>query len=329
MARGDTLFRQWNLIKALQSHHYGLSLEELSEILTCNKRTVQRDLKFLKNTFSIECDKRDLGRQFWKLKDNASDNGLQLTMTEMLSLFLSQQLLLPLAGTQFGDGLQSTLAKIRTQISGKALSYFKDLDDSFFIKSLARTDYSAQDQQIRTINLAMLDQKAVRITYASASIGKEVTSVFHPYGMVLLHASLYCIGMLVCYDDVRTLKVSRIKKVQLLEQTFDKPEGFTLAKHMQSAFGVIRTGKKYLIKARFTGWAKTNVLEMIWHSSQKIVKQTDDYVIVTFELGSTVEFKRWLLGFGLHASIITPKTLVAEVKNELQQVLAMYNPPKS
>ena len=324
MARGDTLFRQWNLIKALQAHRYGLSLEQLAEMLECTKRTIQRDLKFLKDLFPIECQKRDLGRLFWKLKANSSDHVLQLSMTEMLSLFLSQQLLLPLTGTQFGDGLQSTLSKIRTQLPSKALSYFENLDHSFLIKSLARTDYSAQDQQIRTINFAIQDQKAVRLTYASASKGQEVTSVFYPYGMVLLHASLYCIGLLTCYNEVRTLKVSRIKKVQQLEQTFNKPEGFSLAKHMQSAFGVMRAGKPQIIKARFTGWAKTNVMELIWHSSQKIVTQTNDHVIVSFELGSTVEFKRWLLGFGPHVSVISPQSLATQVQKELQQTLMLY-----
>jgi proteasome accessory factor B len=325
MARGESLFRQWNLIKALQSHHYGLTLDELSDVLTCNKRTIQRDLQVLKDIFPIECQTRDDKRKSWKLRQKSQEsNPLQLTMTEMLSLFLSQQLLLPLAGTQFGDGLQTTIAKIRTQLPTRALTYFEELDETFFIKSLAQTDYSAQDQLIRTLNHAILNQKAVRIVYASASRAEEVTSQFNPYGMVLLHASLYCIGSLQCYDDVRTLKVSRIKKVQQLEQPFDKPEGFSLATHMQSSFGVFQNQMKLTIKARFTGWAKTNVMEMIWHPSQKIIEQHDDHVIVTFELGSTVEFKRWLLGFGAQATVISPRTLVDEVHAELQQTVKLY-----
>lgn len=326
MARGDTLFRQWNLIKILQSLHYGASLEELTERLDCTSRTIQRDLKALKDFFPIECQTRDDHRKYWLLKTSHADtNPLELTMTEMLSLFLSQQIMLPLSGTQFGDGLQSTISKIRSQLPAKALNYFEDLDDAFLIKSLARTDYSAQDQMIRTLNDAIIQQKAVRITYASASKGEEVTSIFCAYGMMLLHASLYCIGSLQCYDnDVRTLKVSRIRKVVPLEQTFDKPEGFSLATHMQSAFGVFQNEKKITIKARFTGWAKTNVIEMNWHQSQNIIEQTDEHIIATFELGSTIEFKRWLLGFGQHASVISPVSLAKEIKSELQVMLGAY-----
>ena len=30
MARGEPLIRQWNLIKALQAHHFGISADELA-----------------------------------------------------------------------------------------------------------------------------------------------------------------------------------------------------------------------------------------------------------------------------------------------------------
>ncbi len=134
MARGDGLFRQWELIKMLQAHRFGVSTEEIAARIECNKRTVQRDLAILQDIFPISFERRDRGKRFWKLTQNALESEtLQLTMTEMLSLFLSQQLLLPLAGTQFGDGLQTALQKIRTLLPTRALTYFDGLDESFFI----------------------------------------------------------------------------------------------------------------------------------------------------------------------------------------------------
>jgi len=110
MARGESLFRQWELIKALQANRFGLSTEELAARLECTKRTVQRDLCVLQDIFPIRREQRDHGKRFWKLANNTIESEqLQLTMTEMLSLFLSQQFLLPLAGTQFGDGLQTAI----------------------------------------------------------------------------------------------------------------------------------------------------------------------------------------------------------------------------
>jgi len=317
MARGDGLFRQWELIKVLQAHRFGVSTDEIAARLECNKRTVQRDLGVLQDIFPISYEQRDRGKRFWKLAHNTVESEqLQLTMTEMLSLFLSQQLLLPLSGTQFGDGLQTALQKIRALLPTRALTYFDGLDESFFIKNLANHDYSGQDKEIRILNEAILSQKCVKIIYRSASKGREVISEFHPYGMVLLHASLYCIGYLACYDEVRTLKVARIKGLTRLAKAFERPGDFSLAGHFQGAFGVFQTGKKQKIRAEFTGWAATNVREMQWHPSQKITKDAGGKVVATFELGNTVEFKRWMLGFGRYAKLTRPKALAEDIREE-------------
>ncbi|HHH76603.1 MAG TPA: WYL domain-containing protein, partial [Phycisphaerae bacterium] len=186
----------------------------------------------------------------------------------------------------------------------------------------------------------VLNQKAVKVIYHSASKGREVISEFHPYGMVLLHASLYCIGYLACYEEVRTLKVSRIKGLTSLSKTFEKPEDFSLAGHFHGAFGIFRADKKQKIRAEFTGWAATNLREIQWHPSQKILKDNGKgqaegkgkgdscgqgpKVVATFNLGSTVEFKRWLLGFGKHARIVSPKSLANDLRDEIKSALAKY-----
>jgi proteasome accessory factor B len=325
MARGDGLFRQWELIKVLQAHRFGVSTEEIAARLECNKRTVQRDLGVLQDIFPISYEQRDRGKRFWKLAHNTVESEqLQLTMTEMLSLFLSQQLLLPLLGTQFGDGLQTALQKIRALLPTRALTYFDGLDESFFIKSLANHDYSGQDKEIRILNEAILNQKVLKVVYHSASKGREVISEFHPYGMVLLHASLYCIGYLACYEEVSTLKVARIKGLTRLDKSFEKPADFSLAGHFQGAFGVFQTGKKQKIRAEFTGWAATNLREMQWHPSQQITKDSGDKVVATFELGNTVEFKRWVLGFGRYAKVVRPKSLAEGLRDEILSMAENY-----
>lgn len=317
MARGDNLFRQWELIRVLQNNRFGVSTDELAQRLECNKRTVQRDLSVLQDVFPIDYDQRDRGKRFWRLSGNKVESQqLQLTMTEMLSLYLSQQLLLPLSGTQFGDGLATAIQKIHSLLPAKALSYFEGLDESFFIKNLASHDYSSQDREIRLLNKAILDETVVRVVYHSASKGSEVTSELHPYGMVLLQASLYCIGYLACYGEVRTLKVTRIESVTPLGKGFRKPEGFSLAGHVRGAFGVFTTDKPQRIRAEFSNWAATNVREMQWHPTQRIVKDDGQTVTATFDLGSTVEFKRWMLGFGRHARVTSPEDLADDIRQE-------------
>jgi len=323
MARGDTLFRQWNLLKTLQANRFGLHLDELAARLECNRRTVQRDLTALQRVFPIYFETRELGRRYWRIRPEVLESeSLQLTVTEMLSLFLSQQLLLPLSGTQFGEGLRTAIEKIRALLPPHALEHFEGLDDAYFIKSLAHHDYSGQDRQIRTLNEAIRRQEAVRVVYLSASKGREVISELHPYGMVLLHAALYCIGFLETYGEVRTLKVARLQSLTPLGRRFDKPATFSLASHFQGAFGVFQTGEARPYEVAFTGWAMTNVREATWHPTQAILQDDGEELRASFELGNTVEFKRWLLGFGRHARVLRPAAFAEEVRAEHEAAAA-------
>lgn len=99
MARGEPLFRQWRLLKTLQSHRFGISSSELAERLECTKRTILRDLDLLQQAgFPISFEQRNFGKKFWKLTHGfVESEKLALSVTEMLSLFLSQQLLAPLS----------------------------------------------------------------------------------------------------------------------------------------------------------------------------------------------------------------------------------------
>jgi len=325
MARGEPLFRQWELLKTLQAHRFGISTDELAERLECNKRTVQRDLNVLQAMFPIQFEQRDFGKKFWKLAGHFIESEkLQLTMMETLSLYISRQLLAPLAGTPFGDGLATALEKIKAILPARALSYFDDLDEAFLIKSLGQEDYSGKSKEIAILNDAVLNERVLKITYRSASQARELTTAFHPYGLVLLSSSLYCIGWLEEYEEVRTLKVSRLRGVQRTARTFERPRSFSLARHTRGAFGVFGPGKVRRVRARFTGWAATNVREYRWHQSQTIVRDHDGVLEVDFALSNTVEFKRWLLGFGRCAVVLKPKKLAKEIASELRQAANLY-----
>jgi len=67
------------------------------------------------------------------------------------------------------------------------------------------------------------------------------------------------------------------------------------------------------------------VREMQWHQSEKIVKDGKHAVVATFELGDSVEFKRWLLGSGPAANVLGPASLFEEVARDLEQASGPYD----
>ncbi len=324
--RGKSLIRQWNLIKILQSRRFGISSDELAKRLKCSKRQILRDIHVLQEVgFPIDYEVRDYGKRFWKLPSKfLEQEGLTLSMTEMLSLYIGHQLLKPLLGTHFEGSFSDTLDKIKTILPVQALHYFENLNDVLFVKQTAWHDYAERKEQIEMLQQAIINEQIVHLKYRSVNSKQIKSFTFHPYEMVFFGAGLYCIGFVEEYHEIRILKLTRILAMELSEKEFIKPMNFSAKDWLSGSFGVIITGKPTLIKAKFSDWAAINLKEYQWHESQKIIEETDEYIIVTFRLTSTTEFKRWILGFGKHAIILSPPELRKEIKNELTTTLRLY-----
>ncbi len=326
MARGEPLIRQWKIVKALQSNRYGVSTDELIEIAECGKRQVQRDLAVLQEVgFPIEFTTRDYGKKFWTLADDfLKSNDMIFDLTEVVSMYLSKQLLLPLAGTQFGDGLATLLQKMKAMLPQKALDHFSKLDGALMVKNIAGQDYSKHDKYIKVINQAVQEGCVIDLCYHSTSKKQPYSTQFHPYGIVFFDSNLYCIGFMEEYQEVRTIKVSRIVSTELTDMVSNRPAGFSLQSYTQGSFGIITSGKPQKIKMQLTGWAAVQVREQLWHHSQKITQDDNGCVTVQFDLVNTIELKRWIMGFGPFARVLSPKSLVKSIQADLADALACY-----
>ncbi|MFO7901752.1 MAG: hypothetical protein ACQESR_02885 [Planctomycetota bacterium] len=141
---------------------------------------------------------------------------------------------------------------IRAGLPAPALTHFEGLGTSFFIKNLANHDYSGQDKELGILNEAILNQVAVRAVYCSASKGREVISEFHPYGMVVLHASLYRVryladrAFLAGFIAIGSERLDRASCV--LEQTSIKHRFIPLARLVQG--GATRNAITWRISPR-------------------------------------------------------------------------------
>ena len=68
MARGESLLRQWKLLKILQSRRQGISLRDLAGLAGYTERTIQRDLSLLIEAgYPISHDDDEFGKRFWRL----------------------------------------------------------------------------------------------------------------------------------------------------------------------------------------------------------------------------------------------------------------------
>jgi proteasome accessory factor B len=328
MPRGDQLKRQWKLLNVLQENRFGIGIDVLVEEMECTRRTVERDLKILiKVGFPVECEERDFGKKFWKLKAGfiKSDNML-LDLPAAVSLHLAGQLLAPLAGTELGDGIAQLQKKIRKALPQKASNHFRDLAETLYVHMPMKEDASGRQKELGIIQKAITEQRTVMVSYKPGDGRGVVHEIeYHPYGIVVYGVSIYVIGYSVYAKDTRLLKLTRFNGAQLTDKKFTRPEDFSVEKCFGYSFGIISAQhKKTTVRCKFTGWAATHIREIKWHRTQSIEKDKGDELLASFLLDSDVEFIRWLSGFGANAWVVEPEFLRNEMVQRLQESLAKY-----
>lgn len=339
MARGEQILRQWNLLRTLQTRGQGLPLRELAAESGVTERTVQRDFEVLQELgFPIDYQEDEYGKRFWRLPHDFFRTGpLVLSLTEALSLHLAEHLFAPLAGTLFAEGIASVRDKLRSLMPAQALEYFRDLDETVYVRRTGVTDYSAHADTIRTLTEAAQRGQVVEIAYRGLWRPAEYTTAVDPYGLVLYEGDLYLVGRSHRANAVRIFKVTRIETVTVTPQVFSRPPGFALEQHFRNTFGIVRTGGPPTeVVVRFTGPAAALVEERMWHESQHVEWLATEHTLfeecsgdhptlqATFRLADVVEFKRWIKGFGADAEVLRPESLRRELRDELRATLDRY-----
>lgn len=132
MPRGEQLSRQWSIVKAIENHKYGVSIRYLADENGCSRRTIYRDLNALTLAgFPLYTDKVE-GETRWLLMEGYKlSETLPFTMTELLSLYFSRDLLKTLKGTIFFDSFNSLITKIKTILPPPGLAYIDQIEDTF------------------------------------------------------------------------------------------------------------------------------------------------------------------------------------------------------
>lgn len=339
MPRGEQIVRHWRLLQMLQRRGIGLTLQELADEFEVSTRTLQRDLEFLDEVgFPLAHEADVYGKRFWRLPHDYFQSGpLVLSLTEAISLHLAEHLFAPLAGTQFAGGLRSILDKIRSQVPAKALDYFRQLDETFYVRRIGVTDYARRAATIELLTTAARESRTVTMSYQSLWRSAAYETRFDPYGIVYFDGDLFAVGHSYRAEATRVFKISRIAQAEPTAERFERPSDFNLAEYFQSTFGIVQVGAEPVeIEVHFHGPAAALVEERIWHDSQKLEwlpaeptlfgSQTPDSgaLRAVFQLSNVVEFKRWLLGFGAMAEVIRPHWLRAELHTALLVAAERY-----
>lgn len=316
--RNAEVIRQWKILKRIESGRY-VSTLALAEEHGVTERTIRRDIEALQEAGFPLYDDRVEGRKIWRLVEGYKQRVTQtFTLSELAALYFGKNLISFLGGSPFAQDLEAAFVKIREALPARALPYLSRIQELFAVRPEPWKDYSKKKDIIAGLIEATLHQRRALFDYYSLSSRRSKSYTVDPYRVVYHHGGLYLYARVAEYAEVRTFAVERIKRLEVLDQSFEMPQDFDVSAYARGAFG-ITGGRPEAVELHFDARAADYVRERVWHESQGLEERPDGSVALRMSVAPGPELQAWIKGFLPHVRVVAPKSLRDAIARDLDE----------
>ena len=290
-------------------------------------RTLQRDLLALSEAgIPLISEKTIANENAWSLMNRfRSFLPLPLETNEYVAAHILKANLKVFQKTPFEKEIQSLLKKIDQIVpedvfletnTAKAKNIFENYSAGIF-------DYSPHGETINSLISAIVHRTKCHVTYYNPYEQKEKSFQIEPEKMVHYNGGLYVIVYVRYYKSFIMLAIQRIKKLDLLDETFKRDQPFNEKKYWEGKFGLF-PGEQVEVKLRFDKDIRHHIEGRTWHSSQTVESDKKGNLILTMKVGITPELVSWILGWRKYVKVLEPKEFVNKIKDEVVEITNLY-----
>ena len=305
----------------LLAHPQGLSQAEIARRLDIHRSTVSRYLPDVSSHIYIEDDGK------WKIDRTAYLVNVRLTLHEAMALHLGARLMancMDRHSTHAAGALRKlgvALERLAPRIAAHLKSSADLMDDA------DRRHDPVYMRALEMLTLAWSEGRKVRLKHQTAP-GEPVNEyVFAPYFIepyAIGHTS-YVFGWREPPDELRTLKIERIRAVELLDDRYEIPPEFDVNHLLADAWGIWYSDDEPVeVVLKFHPRVAARVRETRWHRSERVEDLPDGYLLWRARVAEPQEMMPWIRGWGPDVEVLEPADVRERVAREMKQAAELY-----
>lgn len=310
-------------IVELMTRRGGASARELMERFELDARTLRRYLADLRELgVPLDDDGRGDDRVI-AVDARWRRTGVQLTLTEVLSLHFGRKLFNFLDGTPFAADMDGAIERLEPAISRTQADLARHLDKKFLAVPESSKDYRDYSDIIDEVVTALVYNHPLEARYRKLS-GVPTRYRLHPFTLATFRQGLYLFALDTAASQVKTFALERFTDVERVRgESFTYPDTWRPEAHLASAFGII-TGEAAQVRIAFSEAAAAYIRERTWHPTQTVRTLPDGRLELRLSVALTVELITWILGFADDAEVLDPPELAERVAARLARAAERY-----
>src|SRR5204862_3480638 len=329
MPRGDQRARQWRLLHLIDRPQ-GVTVEDAARDLGCAVRTVWRDVNALEKAGMPLYPERaaDGYKSVWRVREEFKQRlPLKLTLGELAALVMSRELMAPLGASVLGPAATAAFDKIQAVLSRDALKLLDAMREHLGVRALGAKLQQPAAEHLPLIHRALHESRALRIRHYSPQRDEETERDIDPYHLTWFDGGLYLVVWCHLRQALRIVAVERMREVAFLRRTFTVRPGFDADAYLGKAWGIVQ-GELVTVKVVFAKSLARYIRERLWHPSQKLRDLPDGRLEMTLQVADTLEVRRWILGYGVQAEVVSPPALREALRADAQMLAEALQPTR-
>ena len=190
-------------------------------------------------------------------------------------------------------------------------------------------------QYLTTIMRAIRARKQLLVTYHSYDRDSDYDMFLSPYCLRMFKQRWYVVGKASTHEDeIRIYALDRIVGLHMLDNDFDIPDDFTPQSFFANYYGVFRNADPCLMRIEVTPRAALFLRSLPLHHSQRELTKIEaatygaepGNIVFEFFVAPTFDFIQQLRTFGAELRVLAPFSLVRQMRDDAEQLLARYTP---
>jgi predicted DNA-binding transcriptional regulator YafY len=295
-----------------------LRAEDLAATFETCKRTIYRDIQALCESGVPIVSQPGLG---YSLVEGYFLPPLSFSSDEATMLLLGSDFVADNFDAQYRDAARQASAKIEGVLKEKVRKDVDELRNSIAFVATDTLSRDAATGSLPPLRRAIIERRTVRFHYhtrfAREGHNPRNTRDADPYGIVHLGEAWYLIAHCHLRQEIRNFKVDRMRDVEVLDRTFERPPGFRL-----DSAGEDR--RDLVVRALFS----PDVAPWVREARSYYVTDMQDHphgLLVTLRAHVENEVFNWLLSWGADVEILEPESLKHRLTAEAQKILKKYS----
>ena len=287
--------------------------------LACSPKTVQRDIKLLKNCFNAP------------IKFDTEKNGFYLAHhgwnfyhpiysdSEMLASVLGAKI----AEEFLPEPLKSEVRKaVDFQLATNNPDFLDTANISSFITSFSKNNIKIPANIFGKLFEAWKSHHSVEINYETAD-RKSSTRIIDPYIITFYNGNWYTKAWCHLRKEIRFFALHRIKKIIVTESTYEFDKNILENYDKLNPFNYQSESIKG-VELVFNKYSGKYIIDRCIANDYNYNYNSNGSVQVYIESESKYDILCWILCEGSNVKVIKPLSLIKDIKNHCQKILKHY-----